>query len=164
MKYKIVRLAQFDAHAATIYSVIIDNDNETLFEKFVRINIKQHKEEVMEIFGRIRTMATQTGARENFFIQWEGKPGDGVCALFDEGKNLRLYCIRNGNLIIILGSGAHKPKSIRAYQQSPQLLKEVKLMIKISALLTDKIKEKEIKYSDDGRELLGNLELEDEEI
>lgn len=38
MKYKIVELDEFTGNEATIYSIIINNDTETLFDKFVKEN------------------------------------------------------------------------------------------------------------------------------
>jgi hypothetical protein len=43
----------------------------------------------------------------------EGKYGDGVSALFDKPKyKLRLYCIRYGTQIIIVGWGGEKRQCI----------------------------------------------------
>ncbi|UVR14472.1 hypothetical protein [Parabacteroides distasonis] len=72
-------------------------------------------------------MATKTGAAEHFFKLNEGKPGDGVCALFDSpDKKLRIYCIRFANVAIVVGGGGYKPKNIRAYQESSSLKKKLK--------------------------------------
>ena len=46
MKYKIVELADFTGKAATIYSVMINNEEETLFEKFVKENLISFKDEI----------------------------------------------------------------------------------------------------------------------
>ena len=68
----------------------------------------------MNFLERIRTINEKTGARESFFKPNEGKPGDLVCALFDiPNSNLRLYCIRFGNSLIILGGGGEKKKTIK---------------------------------------------------
>ena len=59
----------------------------------------------------------------------EGIPGDGVCALFDlPNSNLRLYCIRYGNSIIILGGGGQKPKTISAFQENEKLAKQFEVI------------------------------------
>ena len=64
------------------------------------------------------------------------RPGDQVCALYDEDeKKLRLYCIRLGAQILILGGGGHKPSDTRALQETPKLEIENEFVRKISVLL-----------------------------
>ena len=83
-------------------------------------------------------MATKTGAAEHFFKLNEGKPGDGVCALFDSpDKKLRIYCIRFANVAIIVGGGGYKPKNIRAYQENSVLKKEAEMVIQISKIISE---------------------------
>ncbi len=36
-------------------------------------------------------------------------------------SNLRLYCIRLGSAVVILGGGGHKPKTIRTLQDDTKL-------------------------------------------
>jgi len=43
MKCKIVKLDQFSGDAASIYSVYIDNEKKTLFDKFIEENINSFK-------------------------------------------------------------------------------------------------------------------------
>jgi len=55
---------------------------------------------------RLKIIGNETGARESFFKTKEGIPGDGVCTLYDTpDKKLRLYCIRYGKQLIIIGAG-----------------------------------------------------------
>lgn len=130
MKYKIVELDEFTGSEATIYSIIINNDKETLFEKFVKENLILFKDEIINIFNRLETIGNNTGAREIFFKTKEGYPGDGVEALYDiPDKKLRLYCIRYGLQIIILGGGGEKPENIKALQEDEKLKKR-ELLIK----------------------------------
>lgn len=75
-----------------------------------------------------------------------------------------MYCIRYGNSLVILGSGGYKPKSIRAFQEVNKLKTENYFLRKISALITERIKSGEIQFSEDGTEIYGNLEFEDNEI
>ena len=107
-------------------------------------------------------MATKTGAAENFFKLNEGKPGDGVCALFDSpDKKLRIYCIRFANVAIVVGGGGYKPKNIRAYQESSSLKKEAETVVRISRIISEAIKNKDIHLDDNGF-FLGNLKLKEE--
>lgn len=122
------------------------------------------KGEILNILERIRTINEKTGARESFFKPNEGKPGDLVCALFDvPNSNLRLYCIRFGNSLIILGGGGEKKKTIKAFQEVDKLKEENYLLRKISAQIAERIKEKEITFSYDGTEITGELEFENNE-
>ena len=66
--------------------------------------------------------------------------------------------------MVILGSGGYKPKTIRALQEDDKLKTENYFLRKISALITERIKTEEIQFSEDGTELSGNLEFEDNEI
>lgn len=165
MKFKIVQLSQFNGNKAGIYSVFLEDEQKTLFECFLRENINSFKSEIIDINARIKTINRITGARAEFFKLNEGIPGDGICALYDDpDHNLRLYCIRYGNSMIILGGGGPKPKSIRTLQEDPKLKEENYLLKKISALIAERTREGEISFSEDGTELIGDLEFDDSEI
>jgi hypothetical protein len=162
MKYKIVELVNFTGNAATIYSISIDDDPETLFDHFIKENIDSFKSEIIFILDRLEAIAHDTGARHSFFKHREGDLGDGVVALYDlPDSNLRLYCIRYGTQIVILGGGGHKPKNIRAFQEDEKLAEQNYLLRKISKEITLRIKDKIITHSSDGYELEGELEFED---
>jgi hypothetical protein len=75
---------------------------------------------------------------------------------------LRLYCIRFGTTVILLGGGGHKPKSIRALQESEKLKTENYLLREVSELTFRKMKEKEIYWIND-YELGGDLILDTDE-
>ncbi|MGV8093507.1 MAG: hypothetical protein AB2L24_16730 [Mangrovibacterium sp.] len=164
MKFKIVQLEQFKGYEAGIYSIYLFDEQQTLFDCFVRENVNSFKSEILDIIGRIRTINTKTGAREKFFKLNEGKPGDGVCALYDEpNSHLRLYCIRYGNALIILGSGGNKPKTIGALQEDDKLKKENYLLRTISELIKDRTRSGEIEFSEGGTTLTGDLEFDTDE-
>lgn len=103
-------------------------------------------------------MGNKTGAREHFFKINEGNLGDGVCALYDNpDKNLRLYCIRYGTLIVIIGGGG--PKNVDKLQQDEKLKSENYLLRDLYSLITHRIKTKEIKYTKNLMDFTGNLEF-----
>lgn len=162
MKFKIVQLAQFNGNKSGIYSIYVYDEQKTLFECFLRENMTTFKSEIININKTIVAINKKTGARETFFKHNEGNPGDGVCALYDNlESNLRLYCIRYGNSLVILGGGGFKPKTIRKLQDDEKLKEENYFLREISALITERIKTEEIQFSEDGTELYGNLEFED---
>jgi putative component of toxin-antitoxin plasmid stabilization module len=166
MGFKIVRLANFIGEEASIYSIFDEIDDSTLLDRFIKENIVAFKSEILDIVKRLKTINTITGAKEYFFKLDEGLPGDGVCALYDNpDSHLRLYCIRYGNSLVIIGGGGEKQKEIRTWQESEKLAKEANRMIGISKKITLRIKEREIEFEENGTKLTGNLEFyEDEEI
>lgn len=102
------------------------------------------------------------GARFQFFKEHEGKAGDMVCALFDlPEKKLRLYCIRLGSVVVIIGGGGEK--KVQTLQDDDKLTAENYLLRHISAELYQRILDKDIKWSADGMELLGDLNFEYDE-
>lgn len=131
------------------------DDGTDLFDQFLSEHHSDYGKDVKDILQRIRAMANRTGAQEHFFKTKEGNPGDGVCALYDTpDKHLRLYCIRMGNAVIILGGGG--PKSTKTLQEDPKLKKENYLLREVSEEITKKMKDEEIRFSDDELELLGD--------
>lgn len=56
MEVKLVRIEQYSGDKAIFYSVIIDGEDETLFEKFLKENIGSFKGELINIDHRIRAM------------------------------------------------------------------------------------------------------------
>ena len=114
-------MEQLSGRQASIYSLYMEEEQQTLLDRFIKENKNSFISELKDIVSRLNTMANKEGAREQYFKIKEGKPGDLVCALHDRPKsNLRLYCIRFGSSLIILGGGGHKPKTIRALQDDPK--------------------------------------------
>lgn len=144
-----------------MYSLFVEEENKTLFDLFLQENIS-HKSELIDIIKRLNTIGKKTGANEKFFKHNEGKPGDGICALYDmPDSNLRLYCIRYGSVLIILGGGGVKPKTIRSLQEDEKLKQENYLLRNISEQIARRIKEHTIEYDNDGYDFDGDLTFED---
>jgi hypothetical protein len=164
MKVEIVKLAQYSGRKTTFYSAIVDDEADTFFDVFLEENSEKFFDEIEDILLRIELMANETGARRAMFKENEGSLGDLVCALYDSPHSrLRLYCIRLGSTVVILCGGGHKPKTIRALQEDKKLTKENKLMRIISKQIATLTKEKEIFWSNNGMELLGNLTFDTDE-
>ncbi len=158
MNYEIVQLDEFTSKKATIYSVLLEGEEQPLLYQFIETYYDDYKNEIEDIANTLEIIGHKRGAQENLFKLHEGKLGDGVVALFDEPeRNLRLYAIRNGNSVLIIGGGGVKPKNIKAWQEDIILKAEAEKIIKISKEITQRIKDREIWYSEDGMELLGNL-------
>jgi len=163
MKFEIVELEGFSGNSAKIYSVIIDGEEDTLFEDFISSHEGNYEKEVDDIVNRVMLIGNKHGARAQYFKEYEGIPGDGMCALYDmDESNLRLYCLRYGTLTVVLGGGGPKGKDIRAWQEDGDLNYFANMLIEISCRITKRIKDKEIKLSNNG-ELDGNLIFNDDE-
>jgi hypothetical protein len=163
MKFEIVELEDFSGPQASIYSIRVNNEDETLFEKFLNENKDTFENEVFDILQRLDLIGYEHGARRRYFKENEGNLGDLICALYDNPvANLRLYCIRMGSAVIILGGGGYKPKTIRALQEDAKLTQENYLLREISKLLGAKMKEGEIYWIND-YELGGNLIIDTDE-
>lgn len=164
MRCRLVKLSKFSGNGASIYSIVLNNEKETLLDKFIKENSYSFLSETKNILMRLRTIGHKTGARIGFFKKFEGKPGDGVCALYDEpDSNLRLYCIIYGTQIIVVGNGGPKSKSIRALQEDYKLKEENYFLRWLSDQITTKIIDGDIKFSDNHLDFLGDLEFQDDE-
>lgn len=162
MELEIVKIKQLSGKKTQIYSVILNQEDQSVFEQFLQNNYSEYPTEIEDIVSKLKIMATKTGAAEHFFKLNEWKPGDGVCALFDSpDKKLRIYCIRFANVAIVVGGGGYKPKNIRAYQESSSLKKEAETVVRISRIISEAIKNKDIHLDDNGF-FLGNLKLKEE--
>ena len=161
LKCQLIKIPQFSGPKGSVYTILIDDEEITAFKNFVMVNNNSFKSEIKDIVGRLKTMGFKTGMREDFFKLYEGNPGDGVCALFDkEDSNLRLYCVRYGSQIVILGGGGYKPKSIRSFQDDENLEKQNFILRDLSKLITEKMQDKEIWFSEDGLDFEGDLTIE----
>lgn len=164
MTYRLVKISKLSGSKASIYSVQQDNEVESFLDQFVIENKNLFIDEVKNILMRLKTIGHTTGARENFFKIFEGKVGDGVCALYDEpGSKLRLYCIRYGTQLLVVGNGGPKSKRISAFQEDDKLTEENYFLRWLSAEITNRIKEKEIIFINNHLDFSGNLEFEDDE-
>jgi hypothetical protein len=163
MIFELVELIEFSGPKTTIYSLYLEDENQTLFDKFLADNIEKHRQEILSILDKLNKMSQKFGAERMFFKENEGKLGDLVCALYDSpDSNLRLYCIRLGKTIIILGGGGYKSKLIRALQEDPTLTKENLLMRKFSEILGRKMKDRDIIWKDE-MTLDGNFIIDTDE-
>jgi hypothetical protein len=163
LNFRLIELSEFTGKGAVIYSVALGTDEATLFDHFIIDNEEEFGDEVDEIVATIAEIGN-IGARAQFFKQKEGRPGDGVCALYDfEEHKLRLYCIRYSKFIIILGSGGKK--NVRAWQDDRRLKRNAELMIEISKQIAARIQDRfdEFTLSEDLRSFTGPLHFNNDE-
>jgi len=166
MKYKLVRISKFSGNEASIYTLLTENEQgefqDSLFDTFINENTILYLSEIKNIFSRLTTIGNDTGARESFFKTKEGVPGDGVCALYDSpSKKLRLYCIRYGTELIILGGGG--PKNVRALQDDKKLEAANYFLRWLSIKITECRQNGDLSFSTDFMDFEGDLILKDYE-
>lgn len=161
VRCKLVRVQKHCGNKSSVYSVYLSEERKTVYEKFQLENLPTFKSEIVDIVKRIHVIGKKTGAQESFFKLKEGKPGDGVCALYDRpDSKLRLYCIRFGSVLLIVGGGGEKPKGMRALQESEKLTEENYLLRELSAEISRRQKDGDIKITANGMDLEGDLEFE----
>lgn len=160
MKFKLVKLPLLSGKKASLYSIVMEDDKDTLFDQFIRSNINEHQKEIEQIFASLDAMGKRVGVQDIYFRKKkEGKAGDGVEAIYDyPTAKLRLYCIRYGNLTLILGDGGEK--NVRAWQDDPQLSKSAREMMEISKILTEAIREGDLAW--DGNDFVGQFNFNED--
>lgn len=139
--------------AVNLYSIHLDEQElseiERFFEKFPVGSPYDHDIDV--IISWIDKIG-ERGALERYF-RYEGKYADGVSAIPIESGNVRLYCIRISDKILIFGNGDVKTSS--SWQQSDTLSEYVKTLIDTSRFISSRLKSGTICIVD--KELIGNL-------
>lgn len=160
MKLKLVKLDKLSGQKTQIYSIVVDNDDKNLFEHFLEENDEAYHGELLEILTRIKSISHKEGAREHLFKKAEGKLGDGVEALYDESnRKLRLYCIRYGSVLLVLGGGG--AKNVRTLQDDPKLKKENYLLREISKRLSQAMQDGDLKWNNNFNDFAGDFTFED---
>ncbi len=160
MKFKLEKINNLSGTKTSIYSVFVNDEDKNLFEQFLEENNELYHEEIIEILTRIKSISNREGAREHFFKKAEGKLGDGIEALYDESnRKLRLYCIRYGSVLLILGGGGIK--NVRALQDDPKLKRENYLLRDISKFLSQAMKDGDLKWNNDFTDFTSDFTFED---
>lgn len=103
-----------------------------------------YNEDLSRIAKLVETIA-DLGALERFFRP-EGKMRDGVCALPITKSNLRLYCLRLSDGILILGNGG--VKKTRTYDEDEELQGYVVNLQNFDKLIKEGVKDGTITISE----------------
>ena len=160
--FEMVKLNELSGDYCTVYSIRFNGDDDSLFEQFLSEYYNAFRSEVLDIYTRLKAIGKCVGLREGFYKANEGKPGDGVCALYDKpDAHLRVYFIRYGSDLVVVGDGGEKPKSIRTWQEDPVLTDANLLMQWVSQKIREATDNKDIQITDQGFE--GDLTIEFED-
>jgi len=158
MKYCLFKINNLSGDGASIYTFHVEGDDVNLYQRFVRENMDEFRKEIININDRLLVMGNKTGAADHFFRLNEGSLGDGVCAIRDK-TNLRLYVIRYGSCLVIIGSGGIK--TVRALQDDEKLKSENYLLRRLSMQIDSKIRSGDLAFINSGFDFDGDLIFND---
>lgn len=139
--------------AVNYYSVHLDEEElselERFFEKFPEGS--EYDEDIDTIIAWLDKIG-ENGALERYFRN-EGRYGDGVVAIPIDTGNLRLYCLRLSDRILVFGNGG--VKDCRTWEESRTLSEYVETMIDTSRYIASRLADGTLYIVD--KELIGNL-------
>ena len=143
----------------SFYSISFQMDRTTEFERF--LSKFEEEAEFNEDYQRILAaleIILDRGALERYFRP-EGSINDNLCAIPIESGNIRLFCLRISDQILILGNG--DKKTTRTYQEDRKLLGYTLDLQKFDKLLKKDledgvvtIEERTLKYIENNEYLL----------
>ncbi len=139
--------------AVNFYSIHLEEQElselERFFEKFP---IGSPYDEDIEVVLSWLDKIGEVGALERYF-RYEGRFGDGVVAIPIETNNLRLYCIRLSDRILIFGNGGVKDTA--TWQEDQTLAEYVETLMDTSRFISSRLEGETLFIID--KELIGNL-------
>lgn len=124
---------------AGLFSICFEGESYSEFEKFIRKykDDAYYSRDMQVILAAIARMMNSAGFLERYFRP-EGKMQDNLAALPITTGHLRLYCLRLSDQILIAGNGG--VKSVRRYEDSPELAGYVLTLQKLDEALKVAIK------------------------
>lgn len=150
-KYSIELIEEHDA--VNFYSAHLSEEElselERFFEKFPEGC--EYDEDIDTIISWLDRIC-EIGALERYF-RYEGKFCDGVSAIRIETSNLRLYCIRLSDKILIFGNGGIK--DCATWQESESLSDYVETLVDTSRFISSRPSNGTLYIVD--KEIIGNL-------
>lgn len=150
-KYSLELIEEHDA--VNFYSVHLEKEElselERFFDKFPEGC--EYDEDIDTIIAWLDKIG-ESGALERYF-RYEGKFGDGVSAIPIDTSNLRLYCIRLSDKILIFGNGGVKDSA--TWQESESLSEYVETLIDTSRFISSRLSNGTLYIVD--KEIIGNL-------
>lgn len=147
----------------TYYSVQIEEEQESLFMNFANKHIGERYDEQMAIIRFwLKKIGEEIGAKEYYFRP-EGFRGGDARALPPSAKiidvecNLRLYCMRINDEIVILFNGAEK--TANTAQNCPLVLPHFLQANKLTRVIDQAFKDRDIEIDDNDGTLIYNEHL-----
>ena len=150
-KYSIELIEEHDA--VNFYSLHLNDEElselERFFDKFPEKC--EYDDDIDTIIAWLDRIG-ESGALERYF-RYEGHYGDGVSAIPIETSNLRLYCIRLSDKILVFGNGGVKDSA--TWQESGSLAQYVEILVETSRFIASRLSNGTLYIVD--KELIGNL-------
>lgn len=126
-----------ESEVVSLYSISFEIDRTTEFERFLEKfeNQAEWNKDYQKVLYAI-SLILDHGALERYFRP-EGKISDEVCAIPVESGNIRLYCLRISDEILVIGNGDIKHTA--TYEEDQRLLGYVLDLQKFEKLLQNDI-------------------------
>lgn len=126
-----------ESEVVSLYSISFEIDRTTEFERFLEKfeNQAEWNKDYQKVLYAI-SLILDNGALERYFRP-EGKMTDEVCAIPVESGNIRLYCLRISDEILVIGNGDIKHTA--TYEEDQRLLGYVLDLQKFERLLQNDI-------------------------
>ena len=126
-----------ESEVVSLYSISFEIDRTTEFERFLEKfeNQAEWNKDYQKVLYAI-SLILDHGALERYFRP-EGKISDEVCAIPVESGNIRLYCLRISDEILVIGNGDIKHTA--TYEEDQRLLGSVLDLQKFEKLLQNDI-------------------------
>lgn len=157
-------IQQFTFKKVKYYTIRFENKEYTEFEDFLNrmVNEKKYTDDFQNLFLWLQNIGDLYGAQEKFFRPEQNAqalpPPAQMQKLMSVGvEDLRLYCLRLNNSVVLLFNGGIKTKQLA--QDCPNVSSCFRtanqLVIKINQLF----QEKEIRWNNDYSDIIFNKEL-----
>jgi hypothetical protein len=131
------------------YSIRLEGMDLSLYEEFFeKFNIKEYKDELSNMLSQIREIGKR-GAYARYFRHEGSAEALPTSILGDGNGNLRLYCSRINENVVILYNGGIKTK--QKAQDCPNVFLHFNLANKLSKKITQLMIDEEIKSDPKGR-------------
>jgi hypothetical protein len=135
-----ISLILFEEHKlVNYYSIVINGNKDCEMERFLRDMQSSGEAKYLPQIVNLLEKIGQHGAQERYF-RHEGKRNDNVFAIPDHyliNSDYRLYCLRYGESIVVLGNGG--VKKTKTYQEDQHLNECVNTLQKIDYVIRTKI-------------------------
>lgn len=154
MKFSIIHIKELSGAKVQIYSLKYEGKEVSELQLFMYKFQDTHDQLIKQILQRIVLISQREGIQDSFFRR-ECKESNNIFRLM-ETEELRIYCIKFSNIILLFGSGGIKKYKTKKLSENPHLEKEVENLIKVENAINKKIKNGDLKITESSIE--GDLE------
>jgi hypothetical protein len=153
VKFSIINIEPLSGSKAQVYSIKFEDKYASELTIFVHKFHDTHPQIIDEAIQRIKLIAQREGIQNSFFRR-ESSESHNVFRLL-ETKDIRLYCIKFGETLLLFGSGGIKKNKTKKLKENPYLENEVKKLQKVEDSINKRIKSGQLSITSVG--FIGNL-------